>query len=742
MLSRRGGRQVPYEFPTSSPRASYDRKEKRRRANKRRANKRRASKRNEGLCLFCENHVFTAALHEGLVDARDRRLGEYEISYSRNASHFHTSILQGCRWCTSIGNAVLMSGHLDDILLPRNRYDDKYHTASADDLDCGATLNVRVTFLKTNAPETFDQLKVYIEVIPDDHGDDTCLLREMRGEEEEVRLIFEMIDSPGKSLSLSVLGICYNELTSNGATEESKETVEPAIFPRRSAIPKEWMGIWLPKALEWLKTCKDCHEACANSENTFRPTRLIEVNGAPKIVSHQDGSQYVALSYVWGFNQTYTLTEDTMDKKFVALDQMELPKTILDAIDVARRLGYGFLWVDALCIIQDSQADKEREIPLMRDIYRNSALTIVAANAESAAEGFLRVPEEPDYYIQPFTIPFARVGGKTVLRLGFRSDYKPWKDPINNRAWTLQERILSTRALFFSYDGIKWLCKQSQINPSAPLDAPPPFPILLKEDTIAQNSELSYRKAWLDVREEYNRRKLTNASDKFLAISAIVNEIARCTGWQYISGLWRDHVFLDLHWHRHPVNISEKLQSTTSDPLLPRTKSCMAPTWSWASASGGVIGAEIDTSPRVEFHFRIVSIGSSAPEIGTPYSAKQTGNILVVEGRIIELVWREAGPDDLTDGFILDNSIQESWKRIVGTGTRDVADANVYSGCRVWCLAMSLVKSESRYEGPSYIEGLILLPRLGRMTFERVGFFRIDGSKIFDNVKEVELRII
>ena len=82
------------------------------------------------------------------------------------------------------------------------------------------------------------------------------------------------------------------------------------------------------------------------------------------------------------------------------------------------------------------------------------------------------------------------------------------------------------------------------------------------------------------------------------------------------------------------------------------------------------------------------------------------------------------------------------WKRIVGTGTRDVADANVYSGCSVWCLAMSLVKSESRYEGPSYIEGLILLPRLGRMTFERVGFFRIDRSGIFDKVKDVELRII
>jgi hypothetical protein len=329
-----------------------------------------------------------------------------------------------------------------------------------------------------------------------------------------------------------------------------------------------------------------------------------------------------------------------------------------------------------------------------------------------------------------------------VLRLGFRSDYKPWKDPINNRAWTLQERILSKRALFFSYDGIKWLCKQSQINPSAPLDAPPPFPVLLKEDIIAQNSELSYRKAWLDVREEYNRRKLTNASDKFLAISAVVDEIARCTGWQYISGLWREHVFLDLHWHRHAVNISERLASTTSDPLLPRTKSCTAPTWSWASASGGVIGVEMDNRPREEFHFRIVSIGNSAPEIGTLYSAKQTGNILVVEGRMIELVWREAGPDDLTDGFILDNSSQELWKSMVGSGTRDIADANMYSGCRIWCLAMSLVKSDSKYGGPRDIEGLMLVPCSGRMTFERVGFFQIDKPKIFDGVKEVELRII
>jgi hypothetical protein len=136
--------------------------------------------------------------------------------------------------------------------------------------------------------------------------------------------------------------------------------------------------------LSWLNDCISTHVDCPKPLNGPLPTRVIDV-GPP------DGSQspflsipstskrsldspldarYLALSYCWGVitetgkSHFLTTAVNLMERRRgFSMDQ--LPQTIRDAIDITRRLGIRYLWVDALCILQgddlEAHADWQRE---------------------------------------------------------------------------------------------------------------------------------------------------------------------------------------------------------------------------------------------------------------------------------------------------------------------------------------------------------------------------------------------
>lgn len=66
-----------------------------------------------------------------------------------------------------------------------------------------------------------------------------------------------------------------------------------------------------------------------------------------------------------------------------------LSKSIRDAIVITCDLGFRYLWVGALCIVQDDVDDKISEINNMGLVYRKATLTIAVAYSDSASEGFL-----------------------------------------------------------------------------------------------------------------------------------------------------------------------------------------------------------------------------------------------------------------------------------------------------------------------------------------------------------------
>jgi hypothetical protein len=144
-------------------------------------------------------------------------------------------------------------------------------------------------------------------------------------------------------------------------------------------------------ARAWIADCLRNHKTCHYIGETLLPSRVINVGKDMRtqtvklrIISEEEKGDYVALSYCWGGTQSVVLTTNTLETMTANLDISSLPKTILDAIEVTRKLGFRFLWIDALCITQDCQADIDKEIQRMGYVYYVRGGTDVNARVRSA----------------------------------------------------------------------------------------------------------------------------------------------------------------------------------------------------------------------------------------------------------------------------------------------------------------------------------------------------------------------
>ena len=223
-----------------------------------------------------------------------------------------------------------------------------------------------------------------------------------------------------------------------------------------------------------------------------------------------------------------------------------LPLTIQDAITVTRQIGIRYLWVDALCIIQDSAEDKAIEISRMAKIYRQSYVTISAANARSSHEGFLapkptprglELPADEFRFRLPGPSPDGVLGGVTV-------EYDLWErnispEPLDHRAWALQERILSPRILKYGTSTLSWCCKQDVLGWTSWLRSHQKASHKIR---IKGDEEL-FKTTWKSIVVLYSNCQLSFAEDKLLAIAGLAAEVISKSkpGFSpgiYLAGIW------------------------------------------------------------------------------------------------------------------------------------------------------------------------------------------------------------
>lgn len=224
----------------------------------------------------------------------------------------------------------------------------------------------------------------------------------------------------------------------------------------------------------WLYSCEQWHTetgCCAKHEplNSTPLLRVIDVRkGCLAYIS--PSSRYFALSYVWGQVKTLTMTEG--NRAALELDgslstrSSECPKTIRDAMDLVRRLGERYLWVDALCITQDSDGEKTVLLRQMDKIYGNAYLTVVAASGDNADCGLPGISDDCPRAVTQTVVSYGENRRFAISQPPFANQLSQNHNDgpedkqctWNRRAWTLQERLLSRRKLVFLQDSVHFNC--------------------------------------------------------------------------------------------------------------------------------------------------------------------------------------------------------------------------------------------------------------------------------------------
>ena len=345
----------------------------------------------------------------------------------------------------------------------------------------------------------------------------------------------------------------------------------------------------------WLIDCVDQHYDCRNeSTGWYIPTRLIDVGSSltpPRLRAASDvsvGERYATLSYCWGMKSFHRLRSSNYAAMLQNIPLDDLPRTFRDAIVVTRMLDVRYLWVDSLCIIQDSQEDWQKEASQMGFVYQNAYFTIAAAAATDAFDGLF---QRSDPCVQQLAWPKTSV---QVFRHRnhLRHDKEPSASmlahlPLLRRAWVFQEMVLSTRTVMFSPEQIYWECRTLSACEDFPngycgskLDRLPPKPLirsLIATSARLLDQTISWR-TWTKLVMEYSRCLLTYQSDRLIAIAGVAQAAHRAVDSDYLAGLWKRHLSAGLLWYVAP---NEVKRGGTGLQYV-------APSWSWASATGPV----------------------------------------------------------------------------------------------------------------------------------------------------------
>jgi hypothetical protein len=211
------------------------------------------------------------------------------------------------------------------------------------------------------------------------------------------------------------------------------------------------------KAESWGRDCLDEHEACRQDmPNHGLPTRVIDLGGTEEDVpylyeSKGENLPYVALSHCWGGKIPSSTIESNRVERYTELNIDELPQTFQDAVQATRALGIRYLWIDALCIIQDSREDWFKEAAKMASLYAGAAIVISALDAASSTAGFLGRSR----------VPLAVLNDQYGVQRLFKDYNESFEDCLlARRGWCMQERLLAPTVLHFGKDQMYWECRR------------------------------------------------------------------------------------------------------------------------------------------------------------------------------------------------------------------------------------------------------------------------------------------
>lgn len=533
--------------------------------------------------------------------------------------------------------------------------------------------------------------------------------------------------------------------------DRSRNTQEEIKMPASSAIGRPGLR-FLPHIFDepcndsvssfeimrgWIKACETEHVACHrkwSSRGVYRlPTRLISFKIGDRglgektqvrLCTPQDENmlqtRYVTLSHRWASHPIFETTLGNIDafKKRINIDL--IPAIFMQGMQIATELDVFYIWIDSLCIIQDSEEDWRRESANMGSIYSNSYCSIAATN-DSSREGAC--------FAQRSRVDMSRVLVSTQFRgegeaLMFCDFSRLWQDnivdaPLLHRAWVTQEIILSPRTLHFAKHQAYWECLELRaceehpdglpINSLSPLNY-----INQKPDLWALSSQdqdpTKVVEIWLTLLKMYTAAQLSHPEkDKLIAVSSLAQTLGPASG--YRAGLWYcKDVFLDQLLWRKRIEMDNG------------TVKRRAPSWSWASIDEEVIlenlsiGQSGSTRPMAE----VINVEVRLEDSQYPFGKVESGRTTL------------AGPLGQAKLVVLDGE-DIGYANFIGTRT---LQAEVFSDQGRLPEKDEVFFAPIQY-APGRISGL-LLQNTARISPSRGGFKRI-GRFHVDSFENVEL---
>lgn len=489
------------------------------------------------------------------------------------------------------------------------------------------------------------------------------------------------------------------------------DDIAASWLPRRPAVTDVGSDSALRIARQSFQTCRDSHISCPTSKTPRLPTRIIDV-GTTKdksrvklyVASPKEDHDYAVLSYCWGGPQPVLLKTENLSQMTENIPINSLPNTIKDAIKVTRELGIRFLWIDALCIIQEGDdEDKLREIGVMGQLYKNATVTIFAASARSVSEGFLQTRPTPATLSLPLACPNGRQG-IAQLTLGATHNFMY---PIDTRGWTLQESLLSPRKLIYGEKEQLWVCDMKQESPSSFFDPSYSF-LSLPKEIFVSNSRVDIpeaQKIWGSVVGEFTGRSLSFPEDRLAAVTGVIAELQPVFQDECIFGLWRNNFLKQLCWVRANPPLSASVALKEKEILR------CAPAWSWASRQF-----------RIYFHNF---------ELYEEQSWELRDKMVILRRKLIRGHDIPASQrDKAKDNFTLDE--------VVPSGTSFFARFLLdHEGKEVFYLLLGRSDFNGKHEF-----AMVLVPAEGKDKFHRLGFVYNSGESWFDHVEKRHIILV
>ncbi|PNP80968.1 hypothetical protein FNYG_05435 [Fusarium nygamai] len=374
---------------------------------------------------------------------------------------------------------------------------------------------------------------------------------------------------------------------------------------------------------EWYEACSGSHAMCQRlrSSPRFAPSRLMHIGSGdtwklclyPQDIT--DPPEYMTLSYRWAKTPSISLSNSNFEVLRKGAPTSQLPKTFreAEAITVARRFFIRYLWIDSLCIIQNSSEDWARESLQMHLVYAYSACTISATASEGPDEGLFRLRTAEETLVGHIKVPFAD---------GIPRRFDVWdqhhmqrltQGPLTDRGWVFQERILSPRVLHFTKTQAVWECFGMNKSEMFTQWSPQPTDTVYTPDLKAidalfddghcrtalakkENKEMTVDvyQQWINLVKTYSKCRLTCPNDRLMAMAGIAEMFKKNSGDEYLAGLWRSRIVEGLNW-------------VTLEPGPRPQNPERVPSWSWAAVDSCVLPQRTNL-PRDEDLIEVIDV--------------------------------------------------------------------------------------------------------------------------------------